>query len=496
MPQNTADIIKTIQNDNERVVSKMIWDLIDSHERGFGGEARSIYKRYCQDRDGVPVFSRTFANYEKVHRKIPNDFVGDIVDLKTGYMGNEVVVDIDKRKVTTESEQEEKSMFLQNFAQIEDTVDMNSELVKMATITGKAFRLLYVGTDGRAHMQNVEPWETDLFYDASIHEPTMGIRYYKVTETTVRMDSVAVGTRTSNVTQTKRYRVEIYDANFVTYYRENESGIFILDVSKPAVGAYIGKGRQPHFFSGVPIIDFPNNKEDQSEVGKVLELIDAYDAILSDSTSEVEQLRMAYMWAKGAGMKISAELDKQLQQTGIWPLPADGEIGFASKNLGGASEFVQSVLGEIRRNIYSFAKSMDLSQDKGGDMRVIGWQISMLRMEMSAQVTERKFKRGYNRQYSLLTNFWRGKREIDIDPLSLRYIFTRKFPKDIDQEIDTLVKGMDVLPLEKLYSLMSFIDNPKELADQFRDEKSEMQNILKALDNMGDNTNANQPPVE
>lgn len=496
MPQNTAEIIKTIQSNNQAMISQMLWDLISIHERSDGGQSRAIYKRYQQDKDGVPVFSRHFENYEKVRAAIPNDFVGDIIDLKTGYMGNEVVIEIDKRKVPGKAEHEAQSMFLQNFAQIEDTVDMNSELVKMAAIAGKAYRMLYVSTDGEAHMRNSEPWETVIYYDASLDDPTIAMRYYKVTEQSFDISSGSAGTRSAITKEVKRYRVEWYDANFVTYYRENEDGVFVLDISRPANGNFAGTGRQLHFFTGVPVVDFPNNKEDQSEVGKVLDLIDSYDSIVSDATSEVQQLRMAYMWAKGAGMKISPEFEDRLKQTGIWPLPADGEIGFASKDLGGAAGFVQYVLGEIRRNIYSFAKSMDLSVDKGGDMRVIGWQINMLRMEMSAQVTERKFKKGYNRQYKMLTDFWKQKKGVTIDPLSLRYVFTRKFPKDIDQEIDTLVKGMDVLPLEKLYSLMSFIDNPEELAKQFRDEKDDMNKVLNSLDKASDDPNADKPPVE
>jgi SPP1 family phage portal protein len=251
----------------------------------------------------------------------------------------------------------------------------------------------------------------------------------------------------------------------------------------PRNGSYAGSGQQPHFFSQVPIIEFLNNEEGLSEPFKATELIDAYDEILSDGVSEVEQLRMAYMWARGAGMSLDADFEKQLQQTGIWPLPQDGEIGFAGKDLGGASGFVVEVINELRRNIYSFSKSMDLSEDRGGDMRVIGWQIAMLRMEMSAQVTERKFRKSYNRQYQMLTDFWRANEPIDIDPLSLRYTFTRKFPKDVDMEIETLVKGIEVLPLEKIYSLMSFIENPAELAEQFKEERPEMNDILSNLEN-------------
>ena len=181
-------------------------------------------------------------------------------------------------------------------------------------------------------------------------------------------------------------------------------------------------------------------------------------------------------------MKLDSDFERQLQQTGIWPLPQDGEIGFAGKNLGGAAGFVTSMLDEIRNNIYSFSKSIDLSHDRGGGMRVIGWQIAMLRLEMSAQVTERKFKRSYLRQYQLLSQYWSTFESITIDPLKLKFIFTRRFPKDIDQEIDTLIKAIEVLPLESAYGMMSFIENPSELSERFKEERPEMVGILAALD--------------
>jgi SPP1 family phage portal protein len=119
-------------------------------------------------------------------------------------------------------------------------------------------------------------------------------------------------------------------------------------------------------------------------------------------------------------------------------------------------------------------------------MRVIGWQVNMLRLELSAQVTERKFKKAYQRQYKMLTDFWRQTNKVTIDPVNLSFTFTRKFPKDVDQEIDMLVKGMGVLPLEKLYSLVSFIDNPAELAEQLRKEKPEARAIEDTLDDTDD----------
>ena len=477
MPQTTRDIINAIATDNREILSKMLHDLIKEHEAKEGHRTRKLYQRYKQTPEGVPVYEKDFANYEKVHKKLPNDFYGDIVDLKTGYMGNEIVIEIDKRTIG-EGQAEAENEFLQDFAQENNSGDLNSELIKMASATGKMYRLLFVsGEDGEASIMNYEPWETVVYRDASLKEPTIGMRYFAMREYDI---DTAAGK--DKVNTKERYRVEWYDETTVTYYREDKDGFFELDLSMPATGKFMHTGQQPHFFDGVPIIEFMNNEESQAEPEKAIELIDAYNDIISDAVNEVEQLRMAYLWARGAGMQLDEELEEQLNQTGIWTLPSDGEIGFVGKDLGGASEFVQAVLAEIRRNIYSFSKSIDLSNDKGGDMRVIGWQVALLRLEMSASVTERKFRKGYNRQFKLLTDFWKQFGKIVIDPKSLSYTFTRKFPKDIDMEIDTLVKAMEVLPTETAYGLMSFIEDPVELAKKYKEDRPEMDSILKGLD--------------
>ena len=471
----------------------MLHDLIDTHKVDEGGTQKAFYERYKQTEIGVPVFTKTFQDYEKVTEKIPNDFFGDIVDLKTGYMGNEIVIKIDSRQVG-DAEREAQTIFLDTWAKRESTTDKNSELVKMSSTTGKSYRLLFVSEDiamgedrPRVGVQNLDPWETVVYRDGTIQAPTFAMHYFTVTERMFNMNPNNPRASQRSTSPEEKLRVEWYDGVNVTYYRENEENIFVIDESMAPAGV------QPHLFAGVPIIEFKNNEEGLAEPKKVTELIDAYDNIISDSTSEVEQLRMAYMWARGAGMKLDANFEAQLQQTGIWPLPQDGEIGFAGKNLGGAAGFVTSMLDEIRNNIYSFSKSIDLSHDRGGGMRVIGWQIAMLRLEMSAQVTERKFKRSYLRQYQLLSQYWQTFESINIDPLKLKFIFTRRFPKDIDQEVDTLIKAIEVMPLEDAYGMMSFIESPAELAERFREEKPEMAGIMTALDDeTSDDENADE----
>lgn len=460
--QTTADILRVLNEDRMDITSAMLHDLIDQNELERAGRERAMHDRYTQD--SVPVQSKVFADYEKVAERIPNDFFGDIVDVKTGYLGNEISITINEKLVENDAERQRQAEFLHKYALMNRSADRNSELVKGAAMSGRWFRLLYSTPDRGARVMNVPAWECNVYRDAGIDEPTFGMRYYKVEEKTY----VPTGAGATRPNAKKRWRVEWYDRQFVTYYRENWAGRFELDDSR---GLGATPGRQPHLFDGVPLLEFRNNEEGMAEAEKALELIDAYDNIMSDATSEVEQLRMAYMFLKGSGMLVDSDFIKRLRQTGIFPLPVDGDLGFASKDLGGAGTFVKQILDEIRRNIYAFAKSIDLSEDRGGDMRVIGWQIALLRMEMSSQVTERKFRSSYLQQYELLTKYWRKFGQSAIDPYTLRFEFTRKFPRDLAQEVTTLLEAQQALPLEAAYGLMSFIEDPKEMAEKFREEQ-------------------------
>ena len=454
--QTIQDIKQAITDGKLETTSLMLHALIDQNELERAGTEKKMHLRYLQEKGGVPVLNKTFARHEKVEVRLPNDFFGDIIDVKTGYLGNEISIEVSEKLAGEKAVAQ--NTFLQDWAKKNRTADKNSELVKGAAMCGRWFRLLYASKPGDARIMNMPAWECVVYRDAGTDEIVYGMRYYRMTEVTT---GVSKGAGASREQEKSHYRVEWYDDTSLTKYEENSDGEFV-EMEPP----------MRHLFKGVPLLEFRNNEEGMSEASSALDLIDAYDDILSDATSEVEQLRMAYMFLKGTGLAINAAFMENVRQTGVFPLTDAGEIGFASKDLNSAGGFITSLLAEIRKNIYAFAKSIDLSEDRGGDMRVIGWQIALLRMEMSSQVTERKFKDSYLRQYELLTQYWgKVQNTAQIDPYSLHFTFTRKFPKDVAQEVLTLVDAIAVLPLETAYGLMSFIDDPKELADKWREEQ-------------------------
>jgi SPP1 family phage portal protein len=462
--QTTQDILKAMFSDGEGVTSKMLATLIREHRAKEGHRYQKLWNRYTLK--DVPIHHHEVSNYVKVNEKLAHDFYADIVDTKTGYMGNEVTTSLNRdeyksNNILNESAYNTDRKHLSTFQIETSSEDMNSEMVGLAGATGVGYRLLYVPkgmNDVKA--MNIPRWEVIYVYDDSLDEAVGAIRYYIISSTEYTANSTALKEITV---------VEWYDKTDVTYYIDNGDLNFSLDMSKGE------EGSQPHMFSGVPIIPFPNNGLLTAEPEKVLSLIDAYDLIMSATTSEIEQFRLAYMYAKGSGLFIDNEYIKSLEQTGIFPLGEGGEIGFVNKQM--AIEGVKTIIDEIRKNIYQFSKSIDMSKDFGGDMRVIGWQVSLLNLENSCKITERKFKKALREQYRMLTEYWKKFQGVDIDPMAVTYTFTRNFPKDIHAEAETLNLLLTAVSKETAYSQMSFIDDPEAEIAKMEEEGSPFREV-------------------
>ena len=443
--QTTEDILKSIKSNDLQVTSLMISDLIEDHLLGDGKHIKDLWKRYTLE--DVPIYHHMVANYTKVNEKIANDFYADVVDTKVGYMGNEVTIGLDREdyktnNVLNESVYLKDRKFLRDWHNRTYSEDKNSESVRDAGATGIGYRLLYVPEGlNEVKMMRINPWEVIYIYDQSLDEAVVAIRYWfiDVKYTSGKAEKLTV--------------VEWYDKEDVTYYISDDFGDFHIDLTKGI------EGIQPHQFNGVPILPFANNGMEKAEPEKALSAIDAYDLIISATTSEIEQLRLAYMYIRSAGLMVDNQYMKDLEQTGIFPLEEGGEVGFINKQL--AIEGVKIMLEEIRRNIYQFSNSIDMSKDFAGEMRVIGWQVSLLNLENSSKITERKFKKSLRQQYILLSEYWKEFQAVDIDPYTLEFTFTRNFPKDIQAEAETLNLLLGAVSTETAYSQMSFIADPE-----------------------------------
>ena len=318
MIQTTEDILAVIKSDSETLTSDLIASLVKDARHNEGARRQKLWDRY--NLKNIPIQFKKLANYEKEFDRIANDFYADVVDTKTGYMGNEVTTGLIREEYEVNNNLNEvvydkDRKFLHDYQVMSNSEDSNSEQVRMAGATGLGYRLLYI-PEGKNEVKtmNLKPWEVIYVYDDSLDEPTLAIRFY-----TMQVEEFGFFGKNKEIT-----KVEWYDNKNVTYYKDDGDMRFFVDQSKGIDGV------QPHLLDGIPIIPFPNNEETTAEPEKVVSLIDAYDTVTSSTVSEIEQLRLAYMFIKGSGLMVDEPFMKQLEQTGMFPLEGDGEIGFVN----------------------------------------------------------------------------------------------------------------------------------------------------------------------
>lgn len=423
------DIFKQLIALDGQVTSNIIKDLIDDHAPT-RARMLSLYNRYRTDE--LPILDREFEDKEKINRKLNNSFDSEIVDTKVGYfIGNPI-------SYQARDEQGKTATALSEFILRNNIDDLDSETVKMATICGKSARLLYIDRDGLERAMNVPPWEVVLVYDRSINEPQFALRYYDIT------------VKEGNEEKTKT-RVEWYDDLTVTYYLEDESGEYVLDISEPV-------NPQPHLFDLVPIVVFPNNEEHQGDAEKVLSLIDAYDRTLSDVNSEVEQFRLAYM--AFYGYDPDEETLKKAARTGAFGLDEKTEgvgIEFITKDLNDA--VIEHHLDRLEANIMRFGKSVNMTDEQfASNLSGVAIRYKLMALETKCITMERKITAALRQQFRVLCTAW-AKKGISADYTDIHFEFKRNLPVNIKDEAEAtgLLRG-NVSERTRL-ALLSFVGN-------------------------------------
>lgn len=442
---NTEQISKLIANGSP--MQAIFRDLLD--EYSFENNLMKVmHEEYKGD---VPIKSREFAynQGEKVDRQLPHDFRGYIVDTLTGYLfGNPIKYQVDDHVYEIAGYGEEQAKALKDIANEHFNMfykknsldDLDSETGKYASICGTAARLLYVREgSGDVRIMNVPPWECIFIYDASLDEVQYAMRYYDMKNEDGKLIT----------------HIEWYDSTYVTEYEDDGEGTYV-----------VVKEEQPHLFDGVPLIEFPNNEERQGDFVKVRDLIDAYDTVVSDVQSELEEQRLAYMVFMGA--MVDEETIEKAKQTGAFNVPEGGAVQYLVKNLNDMA--IENQKRNLKESIHKFSKTVDMSDENfsGASQSGESRKWKLLAMENRTITKERKFSKSLRSQFELLYSVWDTK-STPIPNGSIYWTFDRNLPIELSSEADILVKLKGVVSESTRLGLASFIDDVDW-------EKNEMEN--------------------
>jgi len=370
---------------------------------------------------------------------ISSNFVSEIVDLKTGYLGSKIY------QTALSSNDDFINSFNTFIKETSESIKI-LENIKYASTAGISHRLLYA-SNGVVKTKVIDPWSVVYDYKYDIYDPDRAYYFYETEDLLGNVEKYC----------------DVYDRSEVTHCML--SGGDYIPLGEPVA----------HLFNEVPIIPFYNNDQIQGNADKVVDMIDAYDQVLSDYASEIKASRMAYLKIFGdlytgtdsEGKPI--EIPTYLKEFGTFLFSVDddgkksGDAEFLQKTLDYNS--ITEMLSILRKQIFEQSNSVDLSRmiELGSNTRVFTIKTSLMKLEADSSLTERFIISALEKQFRLFKSWFNLYNNKSIDA-ELHIEFNRSFPEDVEALAQALIQFKQVLSLEDSLKYLGF-ENAKLLAD-------------------------------
>jgi SPP1 family phage portal protein len=407
------------------------------------------YGRYQQKKENTPILKREFegAAAKKINNKLANDYFGEIVDTKTGYVfGVPVVYGYDKSAPNYETAAKE----IERFKKVNNLDLLNGEWCKFAAMGGYDAGLCYIDKEGQERVMRIDPWEAVIISKSSFTEPEYGVVYYD--------------------TWDDKKRAEFYNGQdkYIFEGADFENLELIVEAN-------------PHMFQYCPLFGMPNNAELQGDADKVLTLIDGLDRAFSDMLDEVEQFRLAYLIF--VGYEPDEEQIEAMVKTGaLWiPDASNGEkIDWLVKNLD--PKYIESFLERAEANITRFAKHVNFTDAAfGADITGPAMRYKLFALETKSKFFERQHEAAMLYMFKVIGSAWQTKgMAFDFTMIDCKY--TRNIPVNIVDEANAATTLSGITSRRTALGTLSVVKDVDEELELIRQEAEESIN-LENIDN-------------
>lgn len=300
-----------------------------------------------------------------------------------------------------------------------DSVD--AELARNASIFGKGVELVFADENARPRSAALNPEHAFVVYDDTVEaRPMFGVFFAPVR----RPDG-----------ETSGWHVNVFTADRQIAFR----CAGLADFS----AAFVESDR-PHFFGGVPMIEYWNDEDERGDFEAVLPLIDAYDLLESDRMNDKQQFVDALLLLYGCTMETDSRgrtPGQQLREDKALALPdSDAHAEWLCKQMNEAdTEILKKALKD---DIHKMSLVPDMTDENfAGNSSGVAMQYKLLGLEQLTKIKERWFREGLRSRLRLYAAFMhcRGGYEMDAD--DVRILFSRALPVnelEIAQTLETL----------------------------------------------------------
>lgn len=412
------------------------------------------------------ILNRVFDNENIPNNKIVCNHAQYISDMATGYVFGIPIL------YTGEGSEEINNIFTEI-----DEDSHNNELALDISILGVGYELLYMNDEEVPYpeLAAVSPLNSFLVVDNTVKEkPMFGVSY------NARLDID---------NQIKGYDVNVYTDKEVIHY-------FFVHLNSKAPNE---EERNPHYFNGIPLIEYKNNKKLMGDFEGVRTLIDAYNKLQSDRVNDKEQLVDAFLLIVGQSLGDTkdevSETVKYLMENKIIELDEKGDARWLVKQLN--EEQTEILKKSLKDDIHEFSKVPCLTDENFvGNASGIAMKYKLLGFEQLGKTKERYFKKGLRQRLKLMSNI-ENIRAKHIDSSKIDIIMKRSLPVDEELLARISQETSDLLSWEtRVQRFDSEIDVEEERKKLDEDKKKSIEENQKAfgsynfkhdIDDKGDN---------
>ena len=410
------------------------------------------------------ILNRTFDDTSKPNNHVMCNIPKYIVQVRTGFFSSS--------PLALESLNEEFMDDIRDVLDYNDFKQTFNQLDTYCSIFGHSFLVMYINDEGRLAFTAQNPKDWLMIRDNSLEQkPKFAIRYY------AWWDDVA---------NQQMYDIELYTKEEIINYEGTP-----IDLKEV--------GRRPHYFNGLPVIEFMENESRQGSYENVINLIDTYELMLSDTANTINYFSDCYLVLTGM-QETNADDIAKMKNNRVLLVPEGCEASFLTKNV--EENYNENMLKRLQEQIFTIACTPLLSDSSfSSNSSGVAIQFKLFAMEKSVQLKENIFRAGFNTMFNRIRdmlNLMERRSYTEDDKVIQTY--TRSLPMDLSSLSDSISKLKDVVSRRTLMTQLEFVSDASLEEQQLRIEKeADMELEAKRLKMMAtavpqeDNNQDNQP---
>ena len=344
-----------------------------------------------------------------------------------------------------------------------------NQLDTYCAIYGHAFLVTYINDEGKIAFTAQNPKDWIFVRDNSIEQrPKFAIRYYAWWD---------------DVENVQMYDIELYtDTEIINY---EGTPVDLQEV-----------GRRKHYFCKLPVIEFMENESRHGSYEDVINLIDAYELMLSDTANTINYFSDCYLVLTGLE-ETDAEDIAKMKENRVLLVPEGCDASFLMKEMN--DTYNENMLRRLQELIFTNACTPLLSDSSfSSNSSGVAIQFKLFAMEKSVQLKENIFANGFNILFDLIKymiNLMDRKSYTEEDKVIQTY--TRSLPMDLSSLADSISKLNGVVSNRTLMTQLDFVSDPLLEEEQMRVEReAEAEWQMKFMDMYNEHAPVDNSEVE